>query len=318
LRTYVGSGPGAPLDLAIKLLAELQQQLAAAAAAGTGPAAPAMAGQGDAGPLLLAEAARAPPPVRGWLTLIAGGSSTARAGEARKAAQDAFNGSGGPARLCHAAVERRFPFARSAAAETPLDDFTRLFAPGGQLDAFFTQQIRPFVDMGGRIWQLQPVNGVPAPIGAGDLAQFQRAAAIRDQFFPPAGGGPSVRFEITPTYLDAGARQVTLTLGDQELSYAHGPLIPHPVLWPGPQGMGSVRLSFDPPPANGTGVLAADGPWALFRLLDQGTLTPGASTEQFELRFTAGEREVRFLLRAGSVLNPFTPGILQDFRCPLP
>jgi type VI secretion system protein ImpL len=41
------------------------------------------------------------------------------------------------------------------------------------------------------------------------------------------------------------------------------------------------------------------------------------AAERFNLIFNLGERDVQFELRAGSVLNPFAPGILQDFCCPL-
>jgi len=314
LRAYVGSGPGAPLDLAIKLLGDLQQQLAATASAGAGGAAPALAGGSDVLPLLQAEASRAPAPVNRWLNVVGKGSSAARAGGAKAAAKGAFAAPDGPALLCEAAVTGRYPFTRGATAEIPLDDFTHLFAPGGKLDAFFKAQIAPFVDMSGRSWRLQPMGDVPAPISAADLAEFQRAAAIRDLFF--SSGSASMHFEITPDFLDTGAKQATLDLGGTQIVYAHGPLRSTEVLWPGPTGMSDVRLSFDPAPPGGTGVIEAEGPWALFRLIDRGVMSPGASPEQFLLSFQAGPRQVRYRIRAGSVLNPFAAGVLQGFRCP--
>ena len=53
----------------------------------------------------------------------------------------------------------------------------------------------------------------PRPITPADLAQFQRAATIRDLFFAGGGNTPSVRFDITPVKLDPGAKQATLDLG---------------------------------------------------------------------------------------------------------
>ena len=73
---------------------------------------------------------------------------------------------------------------------------------------------------------------------------------------------------------------------------------------------------FDPPPPGGTGVLAETGPWAMFRLFGRGTLRQADSPERYTLTFTLGNREATFELRAASVLNPFAPGVLQDFRCP--
>jgi type VI secretion system protein ImpL len=42
----------------------------------------------------------------------------------------------------------------------------------------------------------------------------------------------------------------------------------------------------------------------------------GDSPERYTLTFQVGDREAVFEIRAGSVLNPFAAGVLQDFRCP--
>ena len=80
--------------------------------------------------------------------------------------------------------------------------------------------------------------------------------------------------------------------------------------------MDSARLVFEPPPSSGPPVLSATGPWALFRLFDQGTLQQSGSSERYTLTFHVGDRSASFEIRAGSVLNPFAPGMLHDFRCP--
>jgi len=315
-RDYVGGGPGsgAPIDLTLKLMGDLQQQVAAVAAAGAGGTAAPAGGGNNPAQLLQAEAATQPPLVKGMVQTLTGGSTQVVNGNARKAIEDAYNAPGGPGTLCHLAADGRFPFNTSASTEIPLDDFGRLFGPGGQMDSFFTSQLRPFVDTG-TVWTLQSVGGVAAPISQYDLAQFQRASSIRDLFFAAGGTTPSVRFTIEPMTLDNGTKQVTLSLGSQVITYAHGPTQSTDVTWPG-SGMNSVRLTFNPAPSGGTGVFEADGPWALFRLIAQGTLTQGDSPELYVLTFTQGSSHVSFQLRAGSVLNPFAPGVLQDFRCP--
>jgi type VI secretion system protein ImpL len=219
--------------------------------------------------------------------------------------------------LCRQAVTGRYPFTVGAANEIPMDDFGRLFAPGGLLDAFFNAQLRPFVDMSGPVWKPQPLDGVAPPIAAEQLAQFQRAAVIRDLFFSAGGNTPSVRFDITPTSLNNGAKQVTLDLDGISVINVNGPSRPTQVTWPGTNRMLNVRLVFDPPSEGTTGVLKATGPWALFRLFDQGNLAPAGSPELYTLAFRQGERQTTFEIRAASVLNPFAPGTLHDFRCPV-
>jgi type VI secretion system protein ImpL len=148
------------------------------------------------------------------------------------------------------------------------------------------------------------------------LARFQRAAVIRDLFFGAGGTSPSVRFDITPLSLDAGAKQVTLELGGTSITYAHGTPRDTEITWPGPNGMNSASLSFDPPPTGGSATLSASGPWALFRLFGEGTLERSGSAERYTLSFQLGDRQASFAILAGSVLNPFAPGILSGFQCP--
>jgi type VI secretion system protein ImpL len=314
LINFVGKGPGAPIDNALKLLNDLQVQLAKLAAAPVGGAATALGGGDDPAQMLLAEASRDPQPVTRWLQAMAISGNQLRGGGALDQVKKAFGAPGGPASLCKQAVAGRYPFTAGSTTDIPLDDFARLFASGGLLDKFFNDNLASFVDTSGPAWKAQSVAGVAPPIAPGDLAQFQRASQIRDLFFGSGGSQPTVRFDITP--IDTDAKQVTLDLDGQTIIYAHGPLRPTSVTWPGPNRMISVRLIFDPPPSSGPAVIQGSGPWALFRVFGQGTLQQSAAADRYTLSFTAGDRHASFEIRAGSVLNPFAPGILRDFRCP--
>jgi type VI secretion system protein ImpL len=314
LRDLVATSGGAPIDQVLKVLNDLQQQLAKMAAAGTGaPAAPVGA---DPSLALKAEAQRQPQPLGRWLAAMAESSTALRGGGARQQVAAAYNGAGGPAALCPLAVNGRFPFVPGSSLETPLDDFAKLFAAGGLIDGFFNTQLRPYVNTSGKTWTPQAVDGVTAPVSPADIAQFQRAAVIRDLFFAAGSTTIAVRFDIMPVQLDPGAAQVSLEFDGTSINYAHGPSRSTQITWPGPNHMQNVRLVFDPPPQGGTGVLSETGPWAMFRLFGRGTLQQAGSPERYTLTFSLGERSATFELRAGSVLNPFAPGVLQDFRCP--
>ncbi len=314
LRDLVAAAGGAPIDQVLKLLNDLQQQLAKMNAAGAG-AAVALVGT-DPSLALRAESQRQPQPLGRWLAAMSESSTALRGGGARQQVIAAYNGSGGPAALCPLAVNGRFPFVPGSSLETPLDDFAKLFAPGGLIDGFFNTQLRPYVDTTGKVWKPQSVDGVAAPVSQADIAQFQRAAVIRDLFFAPGSTTIAVRFDIMPVDLDAGASQVSLEFDGTSVTYAHGPARSTQITWPGPNHMTNVRLVFDPPPPGGTGVLAQTGPWAMFRLFGQGSLQQAGSPERYTLSFSLGGRSATFELRAGSVMNPFAPGVLQDFRCP--
>lgn len=149
------------------------------------------------------------------------------------------------------------------------------------------------------------------------MLQFQRAAAIRDLFFGGGGATPSVKFEITPVPADPGTRKVTLDLNGVTITYDHGPILrPIQVTWPGSQGVSRVRLVFDPAPNNAAVAIEEKGPWALFRVFGKGKMTQQGGSEEYLLSFHLGEREATFQIRAGSVNNPFSPGLLKTFSCP--
>ncbi len=307
---------GGQLDQVLKVLGDLQQQLAKLAAAPIGGAPPAPSTGSDPALALRTEAERQPAPVGRWLAGIASAGAVLRGGGARQQVAAAYNGAGGPGALCPLAVNGRFPFTPGAPSETPLADFGKLFAPGGLLDGFFNTQLRPYVDTAARNWIPQPADGVAAPVLPADVAQFQIAAVIRDLFFAGGGTTPSVRFDITPASLDPGATQVMLDLDGTAITYAFGPPRATQVTWPGTNRIQTVRLVFDPPPAGKSGVLSESGPWAMFRLFARGGLQQTGSPETYRLTFQLGERQAVFDIRAGSVLNPFAPGLLQQFHCP--
>ncbi|MBV9654290.1 MAG: type VI secretion system membrane subunit TssM [Acetobacteraceae bacterium] len=315
LRDFVGNGPGAPLDLLLKSLNDLQQEMAKIAASPLGASTPPPGGN-DPALALRAEAQRQPPPLSRWLADMAAGGTALRGGNARQQVVLAYNGAGGPASFCAPVVGGRYPFVPGSATDVPLDDFTRLFAPGGLLDGFFNTQLRPFVVTTGKTWQLQPVDGTSAPLSPADLAQFQRAAAIRDMFFPGGGTAPLVRFDMIPVGLDSNAKTATLDFDGTQVTATHDPPRAVQITWPGPNRMQNVRLSFDPP-ASANAALAETGPWAMFRLLGHGQLQRTGAPDRFRLTFRQGEREAVFEVRADSIVNPFAPGPLQDFRCPV-
>jgi type VI secretion system protein ImpL len=311
LRDFVGQATNAPIDAALGVINAVQQNLAQLAAATPGtPSAPQATD-----PLLAVRAAatQAPQPMKRWLLSIAANATVLRTGGARQQAAAAFNGEGGPGALCVRAVKGHYPFVTTSGADIPLDDFARLFAPGGLIDSYFNTQLRPFVDTTATVWHARDADGVSAPVPDTELAQFQRAGSIRQIFFAAGGSALGVRLEITPTELDPGSKQVTLDLGGSSVSYAHGPARASQIAWPA-QGASSARVVFDPPAPRGA--IQASGPWSLFRLIAQGNPQLDGTPDHYTLVFQQGERQAIFSVRATSVINPLTPGALQDFRCP--
>ena len=313
LRDFVGNdGQAAPITGVLRLINTLQQELAQLGPdAANVPAT--LQGSGDPVQLLLAESQRQPPPVARWLQQMATSGKSLIGGSVQHAAAAAFSATDGPGKLCQTVVTRRYPFSPSSGDDAPLDDFARLFGPDGMFDSYFQSQIRPFVNTSGTVWQLQPVGGVAPPVSPATLAQFQRAAAIRDAFFPAGGNQPQIRFDVTPQSTGDGA--ATLTLGGATIGTTGDTARQTSLTWPGGDGLYPARLVFGE--AGDGGSLGASGPWALFRLLQQAQVSPSGRPEEFVVSFRSGADSASYTLRAGSSRNPFGRNLLKDFRCPV-
>ena len=155
---------------------------------------------------------------------------------------------------------------------------------------------------------------MPLGFSPASLAEFERAAQIRDGLFSN-GQAIQVRFQLTPVTLDASVGQISVDIGGQTLTYAHGPVEGQPFPWPVPDGKTSVRVTMTPTAGGNASIEQQDGSWALLRLVD-GRDFASAQPDKFRVTFTGGGGNAVFELAASSVRNPFTLAALRSFRCP--
>lgn len=219
---------------------------------------------------------------------------------------------------CRHAVEGNYPFVRNAARDIRIEDFTRVFAQEGLLDGFFIKHLAPFVDTAARPWRYRTLPGSTQPVQGPDLEPFQHAQAIRDTFFGAQNHQQmSWNTDIRVVSLDPTVTSLTIDIDGQADLYRHGPVRPFNAAWPGPRGGAHAELSASPRIRPETSTVAADGPWALLRLLDKAavadTATPGRTRVAFDFD---GRRAVLDLASPGGVANPLTSDVLRTFRCP--
>jgi len=149
----------------------------------------------------------APAPLASVLDGVAGNadSSRVRGEHARLSAMWAAS----VAPLCRQALDGRYPFVRASARDATADDFARVLAPGGLIDDFFQKNLQNSVDMTGAQWRWRP-QGRSLGISDDVLAQFQRAAQIRDAMFRDGGRDISVRFSAKMLTLDPSVKRFVL------------------------------------------------------------------------------------------------------------
>lgn len=312
LRRLVTAGPQgqpAPLDDALKLFNEVYVYLTAVDTAVKSRSSPP---PGDVAGKLRSDAARLPEPVRSMVeNLSQSGAAQARVAERGNLSQDLRP----VTEFCQRAIAGRYPFSPTSNRDVLPEDFGQMFGPGGLMDDFFQKRLAPLIDTSTRPWRYRPVAERGA-VTTQAIAQFERAARIKDIFFRAAGRTPAMRLDFKPVEMDATITQFILDVDGQLVRYAHGPVVPMAVQWPGPRGSNQVRVEISPPSASGSSGQTVDGPWALFRMLDGAQLEPGGLPERFFITFNIDNRRTRFEVTTNSVQHPIRLRELREFSCP--
>ncbi len=313
LRSLVTAAPGgkAPLDETQAVIGELYVHLNAVQAAIAGGAPP------PASPLpnqLVSVAAQMPEPLRSMLGRLGGDAGSIT--QLRRREQFSREVKAQIGDLCRLGLAGRYPLDRRSAVDAPLADFARVFGPNGAFQKEMQGPLGQQIDTSTPTWSFRPIDGAPLGAGAGQLPQFQRAAAIRDAFFG-AGDTVSLQLDFKPVDMDPTLTQFVLDVDGQIVRYSHGPQLSTTVRWPGPGGRSEVRVQVTPTGASGSGIVES-GPWALFRMFDRVRIEPGPTParERFRATFDLDGRKAVFDVTTSSVRNPFRLQELSQFACP--
>ncbi|EDV2239267.1 type VI secretion system membrane subunit TssM, partial [Salmonella enterica subsp. enterica serovar Typhimurium] len=207
------------------------------------------------------------------------------------------------------------PFADSP-QEVSAEDFNRIFASGGVLDAFWSKQLAPLADTASDPWRYKPTEGNMTLQGP-DLTPFQQAKQIRSVFFNSEGGKKfSWSMQISVVDMDPAITELVIDIDGQVLRYAHGPDRPLKVTWPGPRNGSMAEITASPRIRQDTSTLLTGGPWALFHLLDAGMVQETAVRGRQLVEYDFDGRRVVLEITAGRDFNPVSRELLQNFSCP--
>lgn len=266
----------------------------------------------DALQRLVQSAVSLPAPLGGMLEGLGEAGAAAAQADARARIEAHWRADVAP--FCHAAIDGRYPFVADADQDVTLDDFTRLFAPGGLLDGFFEANLRPYVDTTATPWKWR-AQAEAAGMSVAALRAFERAAHIRDAFFPNRDKAMTLRFTLTPRRMDRAFTFVSFALGDRMLSFADASPQSVRFEWPDTAAEPFARIDYLSAGTSGPDSVETHGAWSLFRLLDRGNLL-ALTPDRFKLTFSLDQHDVELDLAASSVVNPFVLPALRSFRCP--
>jgi type VI secretion system protein ImpL len=312
-------------------------------------------GGAEVGSRLKLEAGKLPAPFREVLTALASSGSDkvvqGSAGILRNQAQVQLDRLMGLMAMqvsepCKRGVEGRYPLA-AVAQDASIEDFALVFAVGGAADEFFNKYLASYVDTSVRPWRYKDPNTAnaiavadgaaagtaPAPATTGptllgellkllaqggpNLDAFYRAQQIRDLFFRDAGGKKFAwKMDLRVLELEPGITDLVIDIDGQGQRYVHGPVQAFPVNWPGPRGGAMAEIIANPRISGLTSTVQANGPWALFRLVEKGRIVNTATPGRLSVEYTFDGRKALIDINSGSQPNPLGSDVLKGFRCP--
>ena len=299
------AGQPAPIDDVLKLFSEIQVQLTAIDAAQKSRTAPPPAG----GAAAKAAAAMQPEPIKSMLQTLADAGAT----QGRSAERQGLTAELRPvAELCARTIAGRYPFAQGSKSDVMPEDFGQMFGVGGHLDDFFQKRLAGVVDTGVNPWAFRPLPDGTKPPGGAALADFQRAARIREAFFRSGGKVPGFKVDLRMLEMSDGLKEVVINVDGSPMKFTAGDTTPHTFSWPSARIASQIRLGSTP----GAATQAFDGPWAFFRMLSQFEVQPSTQPERFTVILNLEGRKAKLEVVSGSALNPLRLRELQGFRCP--
>lgn len=221
------------------------------------------------------------------------------------------------------ALAGRYPLNRSSNDELAMLDFSAFFKPQGTFDTFFKEYMEPFIETRGA-WGNRAVDNYSLGFSSSAIAQAQRAASIRTIFFRQNPETPSISLELRPYSMNKDDARFTLDMGEQRLTYNHGPKFWRAVTWTGDSDARRIRIIFED--LNDSSFdQSYTGPWAWFRLMDDSDIKQTSQSNVYLITFSVGgnrndntssARKITYEGKATSIHNPFRNELLSSFRCP--
>lgn len=208
---------------------------------------------------------------------------------------------------CQDRIANRYPFARNTERDVSLEDFAGMFGPKGSIDQFTRDYVVPTADTSGPEWKWREGTPLAKRLGPAALANFQRAAEIRESFFIGESAEPSFTVGVIPPPLGAASMVIDST----SITGRPRDNSPTNVAWPGPGENHRAAISLA-----GSGrkpaALERTGVWSLFRVLDAGRVNADGTIATF----LVGGRELQYRFNSSAALKPLNLTRLRSFRCP--
>lgn len=224
------------------------------------------------------------------------------------------------------ALAGRYPLNHSAQDELAILDFIEFFKPGGTIDTFHQDYVKPFVNTR-RGWSNKGVDDYSLGLSQNTLKQIQLSQAIKNIYFRESPEVPGITFQLRPYHMRKNDARFMIEMGENRISYSHGPKFWKKVKWIGNDEAQRVRILFESLNEQQFSK-TYEGPWAWFRLLDNSSLRKTSNSSIYQVTFgiddglvstnatSSPTHSITYEIKVKSVNNPFNRNLLGSFRCP--
>ena len=171
------------------------------------------------------------------------------------------------------------------------------------MDKFFNEKLAPLVDMSQEPWAWKQDARVGQDLSKSTLREFQRAAQIRDAFFPSGSPMIGLQMVVRPNTISGNAEMVIMEVNGTVIQSQQVGNAPVDLTWPA-NGAGSASISIFPEIEGRASTISAAGQWAFKRLISKGSVSASDDGVSVQVRHR----------RTGGLLQNRSEFAAQSFR----
>jgi type VI secretion system protein ImpL len=172
-------------------------------------------------------------------------------------------------------IKGRYPlYKKSKKNDIDVNDFEEFLKKNGILDTFYRNYLSAFVKINTRSGTYSYVNidGSKVYINKDFLNAMLKLPSIRRTLFSSKGDYLNTSLYLKPHALGHKLSRMEFQLGDDYISYEHGPIKSRKITWPSGNQNDIAQFSMLDIQNNRVVEMSKYGPWAMFKLLDKFTV----------------------------------------------
>ncbi len=203
-----------------------------------------------------------------------------------------------------------YPVSNDKTNPLPLAQFNTFYGPKGKLLNYFTHYVSPFTVKQHNTLHWRQLNQQAMPLDDQLLKRYQQATIIANTMFNPVTAKFGMELAITPTAFGRKVKEIDIAINHQGVQFTSSKEAPSIFYWPNNNGNGAITITFVDKQGKQT-TISETGPWALFKLLDDGKLEKSSQATTVNFTLTAKGKAARFSIISHTSLNPLKQSLLK-------